>query len=257
MVLGEKVGIDIAALGILTDVMEAFFPGAISKMAPVRKKMIFIIGTALIVLGLTIVFLSPADKSATSITTTGPGSPAVMNGGTIITITAQQAENERRLGIARKLIAQYRKEHAGVQEDKKALEDWVNAQIKSSGEDWYISNVRGISDVSNLASAEEIEKRRKLIQKLTAEYNAAHPGETDEGAMKAWVNNQILLQGMTWNVDDYTDPRPRITGAVVLGDHSTVENNTMEGFDKGIVTGVIATGKGTTVKGNSVKAPKK
>jgi len=67
---GEKIGIAIAAAGVIGDATEAFFPGALGKMTKIKRQTIFALFSALIVVGVLVIFLVP-DSSSVPIISNG------------------------------------------------------------------------------------------------------------------------------------------------------------------------------------------
>ncbi len=83
MEIAEKVGLAVTAVGTLIDTAEVFLPGAIGKMAPIKRKAVFALGTALVGIGLLVIFLAPSPQTAGGGGTSNGNGGAGINNGTI------------------------------------------------------------------------------------------------------------------------------------------------------------------------------
>ena len=96
MEISDKIGLGIVATGAIIDAFEIFFPGVIASMTHSRRKVIFVIGTGLMVIGLLVVFFWPAphrDSPAakTEATISGSGAVGVNQGNVVNNFGAQGA----------------------------------------------------------------------------------------------------------------------------------------------------------------------
>ena len=87
---GDKIGIAIVTLGVFVDAFGVIFPGRAAKIKMAKRKAVFAVGTALVVVGLFVIFLIPGGPKAqgTAVTATvrqtgtatGNGSVGINNG---------------------------------------------------------------------------------------------------------------------------------------------------------------------------------